>query len=132
MYKIECYKCLKLKPSKLQSSFNRLMILIWPYIQRRTTFFQHEDTQSCDTYVGSTPHLNFFFNSKIVLVFRKLESSSFHSFAPTTETDIAFRLVRVYLCTKSFFLRILNKQFGSQTVNMLFKLTGSVLMNWLL
>ena len=83
--------------------------------------FQHEDTQSCDTYVGSTPHLNFFLNSKIVFVFRKLESSSFHSFAPTTETDIAFRLVRVYLCTKSFFLRILNKQFGSQTVNMLFK-----------
>ena len=25
-------------------------------------------------------------------MFRKLESSSFHSFAPTTETDIAFRL----------------------------------------
>ena len=22
--------------------------------------FQHEDTQSYDTYVGSTPHLNFF------------------------------------------------------------------------
>ena len=29
---------------------------------------------------------------------------------------------------KIFFLRILNKQFGSQTVNMLFKLTGSVLL----
>ena len=28
----------------------------------------------------------------------------------------------------TFFLRILNKQFGSQTVNMLFKLTGSVLL----
>ena len=27
---------------------------------------------------------------------------------------------------KIFFLRILNKQFGSQTVNMLFKVTGSV------
>ena len=38
---------------------------------------------------------DFFLNSKIVFVFRKLESSSFHSFAPTTETDIAFRLVRV-------------------------------------
>ena len=30
----------------------------------------------------------------------------------------------MYLC----FLRILNKQFGSQIVNMLFKLTGSVLL----
>ena len=31
---------------------------------------------------------------------------------------------------KIFFLRILNnKQFDSQTVNMLFKLTGSVLLN---
>ena len=34
--------CLKLKP-KLQSS----------------NVFQRQDTQSCDTYVGSTPHLKF-------------------------------------------------------------------------
>ena len=75
------YNFLKLKLSKSQSSNN---------------VFHRQDTQSCDTYVGSTPHLNFVLNSKIVFMFRKLESSSFHSFAPTTETDIAFRLVRVY------------------------------------
>ena len=39
-------------------------------------------------------------------MFRKLESSSFHSFAPTTETDIAIMLVRVYFYTKSFFTHI--------------------------
>ena len=39
------YNCLKLKPSKLQSS---------NYV------FQRQDTQSCDTYVGSAPHLHFF------------------------------------------------------------------------
>ena len=92
--------------------------------------FSTPDTQvTCDTYVGSMPHFNFFLNSKIFFMCRKSESSSFHSFAPITETDIAFMLVRVYFCTKSFFLRILNKQFDSQTVNMLFKLTGSVLLN---
>ena len=42
---VQCYDCLQLKPSKLQSSNN---------------VFQHQDTQSCDTYVGSTPHFNFF------------------------------------------------------------------------
>ena len=113
------------KPSKLQSSFTRLIILIW---STSNNVFQSKDTKSCDTYVGRTFHLNFLLNSKIDFVFRKLESSSFHIVAPTTVTDIAFWLVRVYFCRKSIFLRMLNKQFGSQTVNMLFKLTGSVLL----
>ena len=57
--------------------------------------FQRQDTHvTCDT---------FFLNSKIFFMCRKSESSSFHSFAPITETDIAFMLDRVYFCTKSFF-----------------------------
>ena len=44
---------LKLKPSMLQSSF--LMILIWPEYSTSNNVFQREYTQSCDTYVGSTP-----------------------------------------------------------------------------
>ena len=81
--------------------------------------FQRQDTHlTCDTYVGSMPHFNFFLNSKIFFMCRKSESSSFDSFAPVTETDIAFMLVQVYFCTKSFFLRILNKQFGSQAIHM--------------
>ena len=66
--------------------------------------FSTPDTQvTCDTYVGSMPHLKKNLNSKIFFMCRKSESSSFHSFAPITETDIAFMLVRVYFCTKSFF-----------------------------
>ena len=51
---VQCYDCLKLKPSKFQSSFNRFMMLTWTEYSKSNNVFQRDDTQSCDMYVGCT------------------------------------------------------------------------------